>query len=450
MTADLYTLSATDAARAIASGRLSSEALVRSCWKRIEAVEPKVRAWVCLDQAHALDQARTVDRLVRDGKPLRRLPGIPIGVKDVFNSLVFPTQMGSPIWSGFKAGNDARTVSVLRLEGAVIPGKTVTSEFAVHWPGPTRNPHNLDHSPGTSSSGSVAAVAAGMVPAALCTQTAGSTIRPASFCGMYGMKPSFGMVPRTGMLKTTDTLDHVGFCARALDDVALLLDVLRVRGLDYPVVHERVREPDSSGRPWRVAVVKGPFWSGTEDYAREALASLAAAMERAGMKVEEREPPDEFAQAHAVHADIYDSCLAYYFQKESRQKPQQISRKFREMVERGRQVTPAQYDAALERQTQLSRSLDHWFEDCDVILTLASNGEAPKGEEGREQFDTCLIWTLCGVPVVTAPVFTGPRGLPFGAQLVARKYDDLKLLRFARDLQEAGLIPAAAAVAEVQ
>lgn len=449
MTTDLYRLSATDAVQAIASGRLSSESLMLSCLDRIEAVESKVKAWVCRDRGYALEQARAVDKLVAVGKPIRRLSGIPVGVKDVFNSLFFPTQMGSEIWKGFKAGNDARVVSVLRLDGALIPGKTVTSEFAVHWPGPTRNPHNLDHTPGTSSSGSVAAVAAGMVPVALCTQTAGSTIRPASFCGVYGMKPSFGMVPRTGMIKTTDTLDHVGFCARTVDDIALMLDVLRVHGMDYPVVHERVRDERPIGIPWRVAVVKGPFWSETEDYARIALSSLAVALGKAGMQVEERELPEEFATAYSIHADIYDSCLAYYFQDESHQ-PDRISPRLKEMVAHGRQVTSAQYAAALERQTDLSRSLDRFFEECDVILTLSSNGEAPKGEERADQYDTCLTWTLCGVPALTAPVFTGPGGLPFGAQLVARKYDDLKLLRFVKDLERVGAVPLSATVAEVR
>jgi Asp-tRNA(Asn)/Glu-tRNA(Gln) amidotransferase A subunit family amidase len=374
---------------------------------------------------------------------------VPVGIKDIFNTLVFPTQMGSPVRQGYKAGNDARAVAVLRLAGAVIPGKTVTAEFGVHWPGPTRNPHNLDHTPGTSSSGSAAAVAAGMVPVALGSQTAGSMIRPASFCGIYGMKPSFGLIPRTGMLKTTDTLDHVGFCARSVDDLALMLDVLRVQGADYPIVAAKLHDTSPVDRPWRVAVVKGPYWDRTEDYARTSLLSFADSLRADRMQVVELELPKIFQQAYAVHAEIYESCLSYYFKEEAMHLAELISSRFMEMIQRGRRITPTRYTAALDQQTALSRALDGIFEQADVILTLASNGEAPKGEEPEEHCDTSLIWTLCGAPSITVPAFVGPNGLPFGAQLVARKYNDLTLLGFAASLERSGLIrPSSVALEE--
>jgi Asp-tRNA(Asn)/Glu-tRNA(Gln) amidotransferase A subunit family amidase len=427
---------------------LSAARLLSSCLDRIDQCEPRIQAWAWLDREHAIDQARRVDRRLAGGGEIRKLSGIPVGVKDVFNTEVFPTQMGSPARAMYKAGNDARAVGALRLEGAVIPGKTVTAEFAVHSPGPTRNPHNIDHTPGTSSSGSAAAVASGMVPLALGTQTAGSTIRPASFCGIYGMKPSFGLIPRTGMLKTTDTLDHVGMFARSVDDLALLLDVLRVHGPDYPIVDARLRDASSRKSPWRVAIVKGPFWERTEDYARQALGAFATKLSAAGMCVEEADLPGVFADANRVHADIYDSCLAYYFKDECRLKPDLISRRFMELVERGREITPARYQSALERQIELARALEGWFAGYDIVITLASNGEAPKGDEPREHADTCLIWTLCGVPALTVPVFAGPRQLPFGVQVVSKKYNDLTLLRFAKRLEETGLIKPAPVVPE--
>jgi Asp-tRNA(Asn)/Glu-tRNA(Gln) amidotransferase A subunit family amidase len=443
-----WRLSASEVVREIAAGRLSAETLVSSCLDRVRAVESKLKAWVVIDEAHALEQARAVDGRLARGEPPRKLSGVPIGVKDVFNTEHFPTEWGSPLRQGFKAGNDARAVAALRLEGAVIPGKTVTAEFAVHWPGPTRNPHDLDHTPGTSSSGSAAAVAAGMVPAAIGTQTAGSTIRPASFCGVYGMKPSFGLIPRTGMLKTTDTLDHVGIFARTADDLALLLDVLRVHGPDYPIVAAALVECVPAGRPWRVGLVRGPRWERTQAYAREALEAFAWRLAGAGIEVEPLELPPEFEAAYAVHADLYDSCLAYYFREECGTRPDLVSPRFLELVERGRRVTPARYEAALAAQTALARSFEDLCGRVDVVATLASDGEAPKGDEPAEHQDTCLLWTLCGVPAVTAPAFTGPRRLPFGLQLVARKYGDLTLLRFVRNLEYLGLVPPAS-MAEV-
>lgn len=448
MRADPYRLSATEAAAEISAGNLSVEALIVCCLDRIKRWDSKIKAWVSLDPHYALDQARTMDKRLVEGEPIGKLAGIPVGVKDVFNTAVLPTQMGSASWEGFKAGNDARVVAVLRLEGAVILGKTVTAEFAVHSPGDTRNPHNFDHTPGTSSSGSVAAVASGMVPVALCTQTAGSTIRPASYCGVYGMKPSFGLIPRTGMLKTTDTLDHVGFCTRTVDDLALMLDVLRVRGADYPIVTEKLHEDAPCRRPWRVALVRGPFWSQTEEYARAALETFAAAIDGQDVHVTQTELPVALVDAYAIHADIYDSCLAYYFRNEVEKKSDLISPLFMSMVERGRMVTADQYARALQHQATLSTALEKFFDEYDILLTLSSNGEAPKGEEPRDQADTCLVWTLCGVPAVSIPVFTGPRRLPFGAQLVARRYNDLTLLAFARYLELRGLAGRARIVPE--
>jgi Asp-tRNA(Asn)/Glu-tRNA(Gln) amidotransferase A subunit family amidase len=287
-----------------------------------------------------------------------------------------------------------------------------------------------------------------MAPAALCTQTAGSTIRPASYCGVFGMKPSFGLLPRTGMLKTTDTLDHVGFCARSADDLALLLDALRVRGPDYPIVEARLHDRGAKPR-WRVGLVKGPFWSVTEEYAREAVAGFARTLAASDVAVDEVALPSPLEETWDVHADIYDACLAYYFKPETERRPELLSPRFTEMIERGRTIAPDRYARALERQVALAGVVDALFDRYDVLLALASNGEAPKGEESRQSHDTCLLWTTAGAAVITAPVFTGPRGLPFGVQLVARKYDDLTLLHFVRLLEARGAVRPAPVVANV-
>jgi len=388
-------------------GKFSARDYLAACLARIEAVEPQLRAWAHLDSALAEACADEVDAARWAGRDPGILGGVPVGVKDIFNTLDMPTQMGSPIWAGFTPGNDSRVVHYLRMAGAVFPGKTVTAEFAVHTPGPTRNPHNPEYMPGTSSSGSAVAVAAGMVPLALGTQTAGSIVRPASYCGVYGFKPSFGLVPRTGMLKTTDTLDTVGLFARTVDDVALMFEVVRVHGLDYPVLHRELNRPDrrvkGADRPWRVAVVAGPQWDAAEGYARQALDGFAARLGREpGAEVTRVELPDSLRRAHAVHAVIYDRTLAYYFRDEF-QKASLVSGVMYEIIARGNVITLDQYKQALQEQTALAREFDHLLGEYDVMLNLATGGEALHGLESPDRPDNCLIWTLCGVPAPGTP-----------------------------------------------
>ncbi len=441
----LNLLSASEAVRQIKAGRLTAEELVQSCLNQIERLESFLKAWVHLSPEKVLETARAIDRAVQEGQSVGPLPGIPVGVKDIFNTKDMPTQMGSPIWAGFTPGNDARVVSYLRWAGAVIPGKTAMAEFAVHTPGPTVNPHHPEHTPGTSSSGSAAAVASYMVPLALGSQTAGSTIRPASYCGIYGFKPSFGLIPRTGSLKTTDTLDTIAFFARTVEDLELLFDVLRVRGANYPLCDALLDDPARKkpvGRPWRVALVKGPKWDGAEPYAQQALLDYASQISRQeGIAVEEVGLPAEFEQGHDLHAVIYDKALSYYFKQEFR-KETLVSPIMKEMIRRGLEISLEEYRQALEGQRHLAQLLDDWFADrWDILLTLSTGGEAPRqGEADRP--DSCLLWTLCGLPAINLPVFLGPAHLPFGAQIAARRYNDFDLLSFVQLLHERGIAPA--------
>jgi Asp-tRNA(Asn)/Glu-tRNA(Gln) amidotransferase A subunit family amidase len=444
MKSDLFQLSATEALQHVHDGDFTVSEWVNSCLEQIERIEPSLKAWAYLDPESALQQAATIDAAIRREKPVGRLCGAPVGVKDIFNTRDMPTQMGSPLWAGFTPGNDARVVFSLRRADAVIPGKTVTAEFAVHAPGPTTNPHNPEYMAGTSSTGSAVAVASYMVPLALGTQTAGSTIRPASYCGVYGFKPSFGLIPRTGMLKTTDSLDTVGFFARTLDDLGLLFEAIRVRGRDYPISESALgdysRQYKPRGKPWRIGLVRGPKWNCAEPYARQALCEFA---EELGLTeetvVEEVVLPEGFDEAHATHATIYDRTLAYYFREECKQRTL-ISEVMYEIIGRGEQISLEDYKAALDQQFRLSTELDHLF--CggfDAILNLSTGGEAPKGRLAVDRPDNCLVWTLCGVPAINLPVFQGPNHLPFGAQIVARRFDDYRLLQFAQHLRKNGL-----------
>lgn len=423
-------LSAVEVARAVQSRELSCFDVARDCLDRVHELDEAIGAWVHLDPEVALAQARGIDAKIASGDPLGPLVGVPVGVKDIFNTAQMPTQMGSPIWAGFTPGNDARVVAQLRAADAFFLGKTVTAEFAVHTPGPTRNPHDPAH----------------MVPLALGTQTAGSIIRPASYCGVYGFKPSFGLVARTGMLKTTDSLDTVGAFARTIDDLAVAFEIMRVRGRDYPVAHAALGDAsrqNKGARPWRIGVVENPpQWDHAEPYAREALAAYVRRLERVqGLEIVRVRLPEPFFRAHEVHATIYDKALSYYFKNEFEQRTL-ISPIMYDIVQRGRAITLDDYKNALAEQSALAATFDEQIQSCDAWLTLSTGGAALAGLDSIDRLDSCLVWTLCGAPTVNLPVFTKEH-LPFGAQLVARKYNDYLLFGLLRFLEANDFVGAA-------
>lgn len=441
----LNELTAGELTALLSQGKCTVSEIAAHCRQQIERVDGSIHAWVHVNAMLIESNVEALENKLRTGRSAGALFGIPIGVKDVFNTRDMPTQMGSPIWHGFHPGNDARVVHYLRMADALVFGKTVTAEFAVHAPGPTCNPHNLAHSPGTSSSGSAAAVSCRMVPIALGTQTAGSILRPASYCGVYGFKPSFGLIPRTGTLKTTDTLDTIGGFARSVEDISMLFDTIRVRGRDFPISEKALNDPHRrekpAHRPWRIGLVKGPKWHDAEPYARTALESYAQRLAKHPViqaEVEEVELPAGFDRVHDTHSTIYDKTLAYYFQREF-EKRSLVSTTMNEIVARGLKLTLQDYELALEKQRELAAALDASFEKYDFLLGLTTGGEALKGLDSVDRPDNCLIWTFCGVPALNLPVFAGPLGLPFGAQLVSRRYNDYLLLNFAAELARHGL-----------
>lgn len=438
MDSSLYKLSAKDVIKNVRSGRIRARDVALSCIARISKFEDKVKAWAFLDKDIFVKQAQIVDEKVKLGLYTGSLAGVPVGVKDIFNTVDMPTCMGSPLWRGFTPGNDARTVFMLRQEDAVIAGKTVTAEFAVHEPGPTRNPHNIKYYPGTSSSGSAVAVATGMVPVALGTQTAGSTIRPASYCGVYGFKPSFGLIPRTGVLKTNDTLDQIGWFARNVEDIEILFNALRVKGPNYPYVHEKIDKKDKAyfaRKKWKILFVKHTKWDHADEYAKgdyEAFKDLCSGAK--GFVVAEKTLPKEFADAHQIHDIIYNKTLSYYFAEEYKEK-HLVSDVLCELVEKGQKITPREYEKALAGQVALRNRLSGLIKKYDVILTLSTSGQAPEFPDPVDKPDSCLIWNLCGMPAMNVPVFKGPDGLPFGMQAVASHYMDPLLFNFVKELR---------------
>lgn len=423
-------------------GEISPIDVARICAGRVKKLENKYHAWVFFDQEKLLQDAKKIELSIkRDG--LLELSGIPVGVKDIFNTVDFPTEMGSPIWKNFTPGNDARVVYYLRHAGAIIPGKTVTAEFAVHTPGETLNPHDITRTCGTSSSGSAVAIALGMVPASFGTQTAGSIIRPASYCGVWGFKPSFGFIPRTGILKTTDSLDSVGFFTSQLGDARRIFDVIRVKGQNYPIsnatINDLSRQHKAKNLPWRVALVKTHLWKNVQSYARDSLVGWAKKL--VGLRdihLEEVELPMIMNNSHQVHSTIYDKSLSYYFGDEYK-KASLVSPILNGLIKHGLGLSMNEYLDALEMQIRMVHVMDRFFKNWDILISVSTSGVAPLLTE-EESADPCLVWTLAQLPVVGAPVFSH-NALPFGAQIVARKYNDLLLLDFVHYLRNINMVP---------
>jgi Asp-tRNA(Asn)/Glu-tRNA(Gln) amidotransferase A subunit family amidase len=434
-------LSAADAARKIRDGLLTSEELVRSCLERIRTLEPSVQAWTFLDEGHALAQARAADERKRSGEPIGPLHGIPVGLKDIIDTADMPTENGTVLHKGRTPRDDAAVVKTLRAAGAVILGKTVTTECAYFAPGKTRNPHNPEHTPGGSSSGSAAAVAAGMVPLALGSQTNGSTIRPAAFCGVYGFKPTHGLVPRTGMLPLSRTLDHMGLFSRSVEDLALLAEVLVGWDEGDPDTRPRARIPfqmiSSEAPPIEpmLAFVKTPHWEKADAGTREAFAELTGAL---GERVEDVELFPSATEAWNWHKTIMEAEMAANFEPEWQQGRNRLSGQLRSLLERGRETRAVDYQRALRSIRPMVESFDELFmERYDAILTPAAPGTAPKGLAATGDPSFCTLWTLCGMPALSLPLMQGSDGLPLGVQLVGRRGFDARLLRTARWLVEA-------------
>lgn len=427
-------LSAADAARAIREGSISSEQLVDACLARIEAIEPAVQAWQHLDPAYAREQARARDLDRMMGRPIGPLHGVPVGVKDVIDTGDMPTEDGTVLHAGRMPERDATVVAMLRAAGAVIMGKTVTTECATYMPGKTRNPHNPEHTPGGSSSGSAAAVAAGMVPLALGSQTNGSVIRPAAFCGVYGFKPTHGLIPRHGVLKLSRTLDQIGVFGRTLEDVALLAEQLTGHDERDPDTRPRARIPfvataaSEPPLPPKLAFIKTPVWDRVDADTPEAFAELVAAL---GNQCTEHVLPESLRDAWDWHRTIMEAEMAWNLDLEWEKGRDRLSESLRAQLARGRAVGALDYQKALGRIASLNEGFGELLAVHDAVLTPSAPGTAPKLEAtGDPAF--CTLWTLCGMPAVTLPLMNGANGLPLGVQLVGARGDDARLLRTAR------------------
>ena len=432
-------LTAAAAEVALREGRLTAEELCQACLERVTQREPTVQAWAHLDPDYALRQARAADQLRQQGIDLGPLHGLPVGIKDIVDTQDMPTEDGTVLHRGRQPIQDAAVVAALRQAGAIVMGKTVTTELAVYSPGGTTNPHDPMRTPGGSSSGSAAAVASGMVPLALGTQTNGSIIRPAAFCGVVGYKPTFGRISRFGVLCVSRSLDTAGVFGRCVEDVALVAENLF--GYDHfdpatrPLARPRLLEVALSAPPLtpRLAFVRSPVWEQAEGDTRDAFAELLDELAEGLVEVE---LPPEFSKALEYHRVVMEVELARSFTTEYEQGRAQLSDQLVAMIERGRRELALDYYDALHQRERLGNRLQEVFNEYDAIVTPATPGEAPLGLDSTGSPAFCTLWSYLGLPAVALPLLQGSHGLPMGVQLVGAAGDDARLLRTARWLTE--------------
>lgn len=436
MSENLVELTATEAAGKIARGDISSEEYTKALVEQVKSLDDKIGAFAHFDPEHALAQAKERDEYRANGHAIGPLHGVPVAIKDCIDTSDYPTENGSALFSGRRPFRDATVVTKLRAAGAVILGKTVTTEFAFYHPGKTRNPHDLERTPGGSSSGSAAAVAAGMVPLAIGTQTNGSVIRPAAYCGVFGMKPTHGLVSRTGALKHSNTLDHIGPFARSLDDIALILDVMAGYDVEDPATkayavpnfHTGVTE-DPPMTP-RLAYVRTPVWEKADKATAQAFEELAESLGEMVQRVELHGPV--YGHAWDDLRAIMSVDMAHHHGKIVSRGGDVPSKVLKDFIAEGRTVPATRYLEALSQAKQYGRSLSDFFEYYDAILTPAATGVAPKGLESTGDPAFCSLWTLTGLPAISLPLLQGENGLPLGVQLVGPVGRDARLLRTAK------------------
>jgi Asp-tRNA(Asn)/Glu-tRNA(Gln) amidotransferase A subunit family amidase len=414
---DLNKLTITEADARMRSGKLTAEQLAQACLARVAEREGEVHAWVHIDADHVLAQARACDREPRRSA----LHGIPVGIKDIIDVEGLPAEYGSPIYAGNKARTDAACVAALKKAGAVIMGKTVTTEFAMRHPNKTRNPLNLAYTPGGSSSGSAAGVADFMMPLALGTQTGGSVLRPSSYCGVVGFKPTFNIINRVGVKPNSESLDTVGLIARSVSDIALAL----------PVVTECAAPPVGAVRQPRIALCRAAEWKDAEPASVAAVEGAASSLARAGANVREINLPAAFDEMSEAHATINDYEAYRALSHELRTAPGKLSTSLQPKLPRWATRTVAQYTRAQQTVADCQRLLREVFHDIDVLLMPSAPGEAPRGLDSTGEATFNRVWTALHVPAITLPGYSGPNSLPVGVQVVAPFGADYALLAIA-------------------
>lgn len=418
----LNQLSASEAARRLARREITAEQMARACLERIEEREAAVGAWIHIDPDAVLAQARQLD-----AGPVRGpLHGLPLGVKDLIDTADMPTAYGSPVYAGHRPRADAACVALARAAGALVLGKTVTTEFAWFYPGKTANPHGLSHTPGGSSSGSAAAVADCMVPLAYGTQTAGSVIRPASFCGIVGYKPTHGTLPRAGIKPLSDSLDTLGTLTRTVADAALFVSSVSGRDL----------LPRPLAQPPRIGLCRTHEWHAALPETVAAMENSGAALARAGAKVKQIDLPPDFAAVTQAQIDIMNYEIYAALACERLQHYAGLSDKLKQLLANAEQCDAPRYDAAQALVASYRGRLEEVFAGADVLLAPSAPGVAPAGLAATGDPVFCRMWTVLHLPAINLPCALGPHGLPLGLQIIGRRGDDARALAVADWVQQ--------------
>ena len=428
----LSNLTAVNIVQSLKKGEFTCEELVTNYIDHINKYEKNVEAWEFFDETLILKQAKKLDQDHQSGKVHGDLHGVPVGIKDIFDTENMPTSDGTEIHKENPSWNDCTVVSKLKQAGAIIMGKTVTTELAYYSPGKTKNPHDPTRTPGGSSSGSAAAVASHMVPLAIGSQTNGSVIRPASYCGVVGYKPTKGLISRHLVLQISRALDQIGVFSNTLEDAALISEQLF--GYDK-------QDPDTSlsAKPKLLdatkqkpplepifAYIKLPFMDELDEDAKKGFDEIKDELKG---KIDEIELPEGFVDIPEWHKVIMESDMARSFSAEYTKSKHKLSNNIIEAIERGMKYTAVEYNNALSKIDAANIYFKQFFYDYDAILTPSASGEAPKGLKSTGNPIFCTIWTFCGMPCISLPLLQGNNGLPIGVQLVSSLFDDERLFR---------------------
>ena len=428
---DIFSLSASELAAQLREGEISSVEVCSQYIERIGKFEKDVKAWSHFNKKLLLEKAAEADEHRISGKPLGVLHGFPVAVKDIIGTLDMPTECGTTIRKKMNTSQDSEVVNLLKVAGAIIMGKTETTELAYFHPGKTTNPHDYKRTPGGSSSGSAAAVAAYMAPLSIGSQTNGSTIRPASYCGVVGYKPSYGLISRYGILKQSDKLDQVGLFGKSVEDVALLARVLIKKDLfDPSTIHYSAEDMMDVCRKGPLFDPKFIFYKtkNWKNIDKESQKSFEIFIKTFKKNIEVFDTPSYFDDIPKYHKIIHETDMANNFQLYYKKYKKKLSKEMVSAIERGLKNSATEYAEAIDFMKRSYDSYKEVFEDYHGVLTPASSGVAPKGlgNTGSPEFST--VWTYLGLPSISLPLLTGKNDLPLGIQLIGDKHDDLRFL----------------------
>ena len=436
---DFISLSAIELVGKLRTGDISSVDLCKTYIKRIDKYEKDVKAWAFFDKKVLLEKAEEADDCRKSGKPIGLLHGLPVAVKDIVGTLDMPTECGTVFRKKMSSSQDAEVVNLLKTAGAIIMGKTETAELAYIYPAKTRNPHDYTRTPGGSSSGSAAAIAAHMTHLSIGSQTGGSIIRPASYCGVVGYKPSYGLISRSGVLKTSEKLDTIGVFGKTVEDVALLAKTLIKKDLyDPATIHfaaDDMLEVCKKGLIFEPKFIfyKTDKWKNIDKESQKAFEFLIKNFKK---NIEVFDTPSYFKDIPRYHQIIHETDLANNFQVYYKKDKNKLSKEMRDAIGKGMKYSAKEYTDAIDFMKQSYESYKEVFEDYHGVITPSSNGVADKGLTSTGSADFQKIWTYLGLPTISLPLLTGENNLPLGVQLVGNKLDDLRFLGTANWLEK--------------